>query len=64
MNVFDLPPINATLNGLSTCLIALGWNAILGVVVYFMLYKWFPSTHFDELKQRYELKSKSAQACE
>jgi putative membrane protein len=165
MNVFDLPPINATLNGLSTCLIALGWNAILrqqkrthivlmisalvsstaflacylfyhfgllsmvgegsvkfttagwvrtvyylilgthlllafvilplvivtvipalrarfdrhrrlgrftmpiwlyvsvtGVIVYFMLYKWFPSTHFEELKQRYELKMKSAQA--
>jgi putative membrane protein len=165
MNVFDLPPINATLNGLSTCLIALGWNAILrqrkrmhivlmvsalvsstaflscylayhfgllstvgegsvkfttdgwvrpvyyvilgthlilaftilplvivtvipalrsrfdrhrklgrftmpiwlyvsvtGVIVYFMLYKWYPSTHFDELKLRYELKMKSSQA--
>jgi putative membrane protein len=163
MNVFDLPPINATLNGLSTCLIALGWRAIrlerkrthiilmisalisstaflacylsyhfgllasvgegsvrfttqgwvrplyylilgthlilaftilplviitvipalrarfdrhrrlgrftmpiwlyvsvTGVIVYFMLYQWYPSTHFDELKQRYELKMKSA----
>src|SRR5262245_37375381 len=28
MNVFDLPPINATLNGLSTCFIAAGWTAI------------------------------------
>ena len=28
MNIFDLPPVNATLNGLSTCLIAAGWNAI------------------------------------
>jgi putative membrane protein len=167
MNVFDLPPINATLNGMSTCLIALGWNAILhqrkrthivlmvsalvcstaflacylsyhfgllsavgegsvkfttegwvryvyylilgthlllafiilplviitvipalrsrfdrhrklgrftmpiwlyvsvtGVIVYFMLYKWFPSTHFDELKQRYELKAISGQVRE
>jgi len=159
MNIFDLPPVNATLNGLSTCLIAAGWNAILrdrkrvhiacmvtalvcstaflacyltyhfgllssvgegsvkftadgwvrpvyyiilvthlilaftilplviitvipalrarfdrhrklgrftmpiwlyvsitGVIVYFMLYQWYPSTHFDELKKRYELK--------
>ena len=159
MNIFDLPPVNATLNGLSTCLIAVGWNAILrdrkrvhiacmvaafvlstaflacyltyhfgllnsvgegsvrftaggwvqpvydiilathlllaftivplviitvipalrarfdghrklgrftmpiwlyvsisGVIVYFMLYQWYPSTHFDELKKRYELK--------
>ncbi len=157
MNVFDLPPINATLNGLSTCFIVAGWTAILrdrkrlhitcmvtalvsstafltcyltyhfgllssvgegsvrfthegwvrpvyyvilvthlilaftilplviitvipalrarfdrhrkmgrftmpiwlyvsvtGVIVYFMLYQWFPSTHFDELKLRYE----------
>ena len=28
MNVFDLPPVNATLNGLSTCFIAMGWTAI------------------------------------
>ena len=28
MNVFDLPPVNATLNGLSTCFIAAGWIAI------------------------------------
>ena len=164
MNVFDLPPINATLNGLSTCLITLGWTAIrrerkrthivlmvlalisstaflacylsyhfgllsavgegsikftadgwvrplyyfillthlflaftilplviitvipalrarfdrhrkmgrltmpiwlyvsvTGVIVYFMLYQWYPSTHFDELKQRYELKMKISQ---
>ncbi len=162
MNIFDLPPVNATLNGLSACLIAVGWNAILrdrkrvhiacmvtalvcstiilgcylayhfgllssvgegsvkftagrlgptallhhlddpftvsiydpavadydrdsgasarastatansgrftmpiwlylsvtGVIVYFMLYQWYPSTHFDELKKRYELKMK------
>jgi uncharacterized membrane protein YozB (DUF420 family) len=160
MNVFDLPPINATLNGLSTCFIAIGWTAIrrehkrlhiacmitalvcsiaflscyltyhfglisavgegsvkfttegwvrpvyyiilithlllaftilplvtitvlpalqarfdrhrkfgrftmpiwlyvsvTGVVVYFMLYQWYPSTHFDELKKRFELKA-------
>jgi putative membrane protein len=159
MNVFDLPPVNATLNGLSTCFIAAGWSAIrrhrkrvhvacmitalvcstvflacyltyhfglinavgegsvkftaggwvrpvyyvillthlllaftilplvtitvipalrsrfdrqrrfgrftmpiwlyvsiTGVIVYFMLYQWYPSTHFDELKKRYELK--------
>jgi len=28
MNVFDLPPVNATLNGLSTWLIIAGWTAI------------------------------------
>ena len=159
MNIFDLPPVNATLNGLSTCLIAVGWSAIrrdrkrvhiacmvtalvcstvfltcyltyhfglmssvgegsvrftaggwvrpvyyiilathlllafailplvivtvipalrarfdrhrklgrftmpiwlyvsiTGVIVYFMLYQWYPSTHFEELKKRYELK--------
>ena len=28
MNLFDLPPVNATLNGLSTCFIAVGWAAI------------------------------------
>ena len=28
MNVFDLPPVNATLNGLSTCFIAVGWAEI------------------------------------
>ena len=28
MNVFDLPPVNATLNGLSTCFIAAGWASI------------------------------------
>ena len=159
MNIFDLPPVNATLNGLSTCLIAAGWSAIrrdrkrvhiacmvtalvcstvfltcyltyhfglmssvgegsvkftaggwvrpvyyiilathlmlafailplviitvipalrarfdrhrklgrftmpiwlyvsiTGVIVYFMFYQWYPSTHFEELKKRYELK--------
>jgi putative membrane protein len=162
MNVFDLPPVNATLNGLSTCFIAAGWASIrrdrkrvhiacmitalvcstiflgcyltyhvgllsavgegsveftaggwvrplyyvilithlilaftilplvimtvipalrarfdrhrrmglftmpiwlyvsiTGVIVYFMLYQWFPSTHFDELKRRYALKTRS-----
>jgi uncharacterized membrane protein YozB (DUF420 family) len=162
MNVFDLPPMNATLNGLSTCFIAVGWAAIrrdqkrvhitcmitalvcstvflacylsyhfgllsavgegsvkfttqgwvrplyylllithlilafsilplvivtvipglrarfdrhrrigrftmpiwlyvstTGVIVYFMLYPRFPSTHFDELKKRYALEAKS-----
>jgi putative membrane protein len=33
--------------------------SITGVIVYFMLYQWFPSTHFDELKLRYALKVKS-----
>jgi putative membrane protein len=163
MNVFSLPPVNATLNGLSTCFIAIGWAAVLrdrkrvhiacmitafvcstiflacyltyyfgllgavgegsvefttegwvrplyyvllithlllaftilplvivtvipalrgrfdrhrrmgrftipiwlyvsitGVIVYFMLYQWYPSTHFDELKKRYELKARSS----
>jgi len=163
MNVFNLPPVNATLNGLSTCFIAIGWAAVLrdrkrvhiacmitafvcstiflacyvtyyfgllgavgegsvefttegwvrplyyvllithlllaftilplvivtvipalrarfdrhrrmgrltipiwlyvsitGVIVYFMLYQWYPSTHFDELKKRYELKARSS----
>jgi putative membrane protein len=162
MNVFDLPPVNATLNGLSTCFIAAGWASIRrdrkrvhitcmltalicstiflacyltyhfgllsavgegsveftaegwvrplyevilithlilaftilplvimtvipalrarfdrhrriglftmpiwlyvsisGVIVYFMLYQWFPSTHLEELKQRYELRAGS-----
>jgi putative membrane protein len=162
MNVFDLPPVNATLNALSTCFIAAGWIAILrdrkwthitcmitalvcsttfltcylayhfgllsavgegsvkfttegwvrpvyyvilithlilaftilplvimtlipalqarfdrhrrmgrftmpiwlyvsvtGVIVYFMLYQWYPSTHLDELKLRYSLKAKT-----
>jgi uncharacterized membrane protein YozB (DUF420 family) len=30
-----------------------------GVIVYFMLYQRFPSTHFDELKKRYALEAKS-----
>jgi putative membrane protein len=163
MNVFDLPPVNALLNALSTCFIAAGWVAILrdrkwthitcmltalvcstifltcyltyhfvllsavgegsvkfttegwvrpvyyvilithlilaftilplvtitvipalrarfdrhrrmgrftmpiwlyvsvsGVIVYFMLYQWYPSTHFDELKLRYSLKAKTS----
>jgi uncharacterized membrane protein YozB (DUF420 family) len=34
--------------------------SVTGVIVYFMLYQWFPSTHFEELKQRYELKARSA----
>ncbi len=80
MNIFDLPPVNATLNGLSTCLITvipalrarfdrhrkLGrftmpiwlYVSITGVIVYFMLYQWYPSTHFEELKKRYELKTR------
>ena len=33
--------------------------SITGVIVYFMLYQWYPSTHFDELKKRYELKARS-----
>jgi putative membrane protein len=163
MNVFDLPPVNATLNGLSTCFIAAGWASIrrdrkrvhiacmitalicstiflacyltyhvgllsavgegsveftaggwvrpvydviqithlilaftilplvamtvipalrarfdrhrriglftmpiwlyvsiTGVIVYFMLYQWFPSTRLDELKKRYEMKARSS----
>jgi uncharacterized membrane protein YozB (DUF420 family) len=28
--------------------------SVTGVVVYFMLYQWFPSTHYQELKQRYQ----------
>jgi uncharacterized membrane protein YozB (DUF420 family) len=32
--------------------------SITGVIVYFMLYQWFPSTHLDELKQRYHLKER------
>lgn len=35
--------------------------SVTGVIVYFMLYQWFPSTHFDELKKRYELKAKVSQ---
>ena len=31
--------------------------SVTGVLVYFMLYQWFPSTHFQELKQRYELRT-------
>jgi putative membrane protein len=30
--------------------------SVTGVIVYLMLYQWFPSTHFDELKKKYELK--------
>jgi Predicted membrane protein len=30
--------------------------SVTGVIVYFMLYQWFPSTHFEELKKRYEVK--------
>ena len=33
--------------------------SVTGVVVYFMLYQWFPSSHFDELKKRYELKTRA-----
>jgi hypothetical protein len=25
-----------------------------------MLYQWYPSTHFDELKKRYELKTRGS----
>jgi putative membrane protein len=32
--------------------------SVTGVIVYFMLYQWFPSTHFVELKKRYELKAR------
>ncbi len=101
MTIFDLPPINATLNGPSTLRICGGWISILrdrkplplvfltvipslrsrfdrhrkmgkftlpiwlyvsetGVIVYFMLYQWFPSTHFEELKKRYEVKIEAA----
>jgi hypothetical protein len=31
--------------------------SVTGVLVYFMLYQWFPSTHFQELKQKYELRT-------
>ena len=34
--------------------------SITGVIVYFMLYQWYPSTHFDELKLRYSLKAKTS----
>jgi uncharacterized membrane protein YozB (DUF420 family) len=34
--------------------------SITGVIVYFMLYQWYPSTHFDELKKRYALKVRSS----
>lgn len=57
MNVFDLPPVNATLNGLSTWIWL--YVSITGVIVYFMLYQWFPLTHFDELKKRYKLRAGS-----
>jgi hypothetical protein len=99
MTIFDLPPINATLNGPSTRRICGGWISILRdrkplplvfltVIpslrsrfdrhrkmgkftlpiwlyvsepgVYFMLYQWFPSTHFEELKKRYEVKIEAA----
>ncbi len=55
MTIFDLPPINATLNGPSTLRICGGW-----ISIYFMLYQWFPSTHFEELKKRYEVKIEAA----
>jgi hypothetical protein len=68
MTFLDLPPINATLNGLSTLLIcneivrligaekwanSLSRSGFHGPVagVYFMLYQWFPSTHFEEVKR-------------
>jgi putative membrane protein len=35
--------------------------SVTGVLVYFMLYQWFPSTHFEELKKRFELKSRISQ---
>jgi putative membrane protein len=31
--------------------------SVTGVIVYFMLYQWFPSTHFQELKKRYEARA-------
>ena len=34
--------------------------SVTGVIVYFMLYQWYPSTHFDELKLRYSLKAKTS----
>jgi hypothetical protein len=73
MTILDLPPISATLNGLSTLLIcdeivrliggekwanSLSRSGFHGSVtgVYFMLYQWFPSTRFEEVKKRYELR--------
>ena len=35
--------------------------SVTGVLVYFMLYQWFPSTHFEELKRRFELRSRAGQ---
>jgi uncharacterized membrane protein YozB (DUF420 family) len=100
MSIFDVPAINATLNGLSTSPIwggrldldsarsrAVALNLsdrdtcpafpidrrrkmgkfILPILlyvtvtgVYFMLYQCFPSTHFDELKKRHEVKIEAA----
>jgi hypothetical protein len=100
MTIFDLPAINATLNGLSTPPIWGGrpdldsarsqsgcvnlshrdtcpafpidprrkmgkfilpiWLYVTGTGVYFMLYQCFPSTHFDELKKRHEVKIEAA----
>jgi hypothetical protein len=67
MTILDLPPISATLNGLSTLLIcdeivrligAEKWaNSLSGLAlwsvtrVYFMLYQCFPSTHFEEVRK-------------
>ncbi len=36
------------------------WPYVTMTGVYFMLYQWFPSTHFDELKKRYEVKMEAA----
>jgi uncharacterized membrane protein YozB (DUF420 family) len=36
------------------------YGSVTGKIVYFMLYQRFPSTHFEEVKKRYELRMESA----
>jgi len=33
--------------------------SVTGVLVYFMLYQWYPSQHFEELKKRFELRAQA-----
>src|SRR5260221_3006312 len=36
------------------------WLYVTVTGIYFMFYQFFPSTHFDELKKRYEMKTGTA----
>jgi hypothetical protein len=64
MTIFDLPPITAIpalrrrfdrQRKVGKFILAI-WHYMSVTRVYFMLDQWFPPTHFEQLKRRYQLK--------